>query len=336
MNTIQTGQTAGGLTGIPGKPVVAAPTAPPAAPDQVTLGQAPPAAPQTVQTPSGVVVTSARDQQGVALQAALPTGALLPAPVVIEGLISGKDSIFEARLVGSNQPLPAGMGADGKVYVQLEPSAPLVVFDPQTLDYGLASPMVAGPNGALQRQMQEIVHADGSRSVIYNEQFRSASQPGEQEHSFTRVDYKAGKLDAAQVTVRGAAAQLARAVSGEPSRPQAMTQGGASQVAAPGGAPRPWPSALSRIPRGRPSPIQETPLSAQAHPDGTITLSGGSLLDHAKQAATSGKLFDSPLMNWWKSRQAEAVRIVPFSAVLASNPGAVFPGLVEALSASSR
>lgn len=307
----------GGIPGAPTRVAAPAPAAPQAPADGVTLSQAPPA-PQTITTPSGVTAQVLRSQQGLAYSAALPAGAggMVPVGLLLQGATDGKTSQVQAVLADNPQvALPAGVGNDGRVYVQIEAGAPLVSFDPVSLDFGLSSPMTVDASGTQRRQLQELVHADGSRTLVHDEQI-TPGQNGAQQRSFTRIDAKNGQMSAAQVTQQ------------EGGQPQSgMTAGKIGMAVLTSGLSMLMPSGNGK---------QETALTATRNQDGSIGLGGGSFMDHAKKSATGGLKFDSPLMNWWKGRNAPSVNVMPFSVTMAANPGAVFPGVVSALMAQSQ
>lgn len=316
----------GGIPGAPTRVATPAPAAPQAPADAVTLGQAPPApaapVPQVVHTPSGVDAQVLCSQQGLAFEAALPAGAggLIPVGLLLQGITDGKQGQVQASVAGNQQPLPAAIGNDGRVYVQVEAGAPLVSFDPATLDFGLSSPMTVDQAGTQRRQLHEIVHADGNRMVIHDEQIKPGPQ-GTQERTFTRIDDRNGLVSGAQYTMheggKAAAPQQSTAMK---IGMAVLTNGMSLLMPQAGGAPR----------------DEQTAVTVQRQPNGAYSLAGGSFMDHAKKAATGGLRFESPLMNWMKGRNAPAVTVMPFSAVLATNPGAVFPGVMAALAAESQ
>lgn len=310
----------GGIPGAPSRVAAPAPAAPQAPADGVTLTQAPPA-PQTITTPSGVSAQVLRSQQGLAYSAALPAGAggMIPVGLLLQGATDGKTSQVQAVLADNPQvALPAGVGTDGRVYVQLEANAPLVSFDPVSLDFGLSSPMTVDASGTQSRQLQELVHADGSRTLIHDEKIQPG-QNGAQTRSFTRIDAKNGQMTAAQVTQQEGGQPQQQGMSAAKIGMAVLTSGMSLLMPSGGG-------------NGK----TETALTATRNADGSIGLGGGSFMDHAKKSATGGLKFDSPLMNWWKGRNAPSVSVMPFSVTMAANPGAVFPGVVAALMAAQQ
>jgi len=312
--------TLGGIPGAPAPVAAPAPAAPQVQPDSVQLGQAPPPpaapVPQDYHTASGVQARVVRDQQNVAFAATLPAGAggLVPIGLRLEGVSDGRQGQVQATLADNPEAkLPAAVGNDGRVYVQLEANAPLVSFDPVSLDFGLTTPLTVDPSGAQRRDFQEIVHADGSRMLIHDEQIQAGPQ-GAPVRTFTRIDDRSGVVKGARVTVNEGA-QATPQQSTLATVGMAVLTNGLSLLMPPGGAPR----------------YQESPLSVQRQQDGAYSVANGSLLDHAKGSVTGGLRMSSPLLNWMKGQNAQPIRLMPFSTVLAANPGAVFPGLVAAL-----
>ncbi len=314
----------GGIPGAPARVAAPAPAAPQFQPDAVTLGQAPPPpqvpVPQDYHTPSGIQARIVRDQQNLAFAVALPAGAggLLPVGLQIEGVSDGRQGQVQASVAGNEEAmLPAAMGNDGRVYVQLEANAPLVSFDPVSLDFGLTTPLTVDPAGVQRRQFQEIVHADGSRMLIHDEQIQPGPQ-GATVRTFTRIDDRNGMVKGARVTVN----------EGAPAAPQqstlatvgmAVLTNGLSLLMSPSQTPR----------------YQESPLNVQRQQDGAYSVAGGGFLDYAKESVSGGLRMSSPLMNWMKGQNAQPIRLRPFSTVMAANPGAVFPGLMAALTQPS-
>jgi hypothetical protein len=170
-------------TGVPGYPaqtggVASAPPPPPPLPGETVEFSAPaaPAAPATppgITTPSGVHSQHFSDQFGVGMKATLPAGVLLPAPVLIQLLQTPQGIQAEAHLENKDKTqVPVQMMNDGRLAVQLEnsPSAPLLMFNPTNLDYGLSSqPKQEG--GATKRALEETLHADGSRTLFQDTSF---------------------------------------------------------------------------------------------------------------------------------------------------------------------
>lgn len=128
--------------------------------DQVTLLARQPGVSQVsaseVRTESGVRVELLRTQQGLALTAALPAGQLLPLPLAIKMLQGpgGQLTLLQASQDGKS--VPTKLSSDGKILVQVDTDgkAPLAVFDPGNLSFGLAS-----------SQMKQTVQADGTTIV---------------------------------------------------------------------------------------------------------------------------------------------------------------------------
>ncbi len=120
---------------------------------------------QPVTYPSGLQFL--RDQSRSAFQAVLPAGGFLPVPLFIES-VNGQ---VTARAQNApDQSLPAQMCQDGKIYVHLQPNAPLAVFDPQTLEYGLTTEFTRDPQyGTSLREHAQLVATDGSRRSIFHE-----------------------------------------------------------------------------------------------------------------------------------------------------------------------
>ncbi|GMU56920.1 MAG: hypothetical protein AMXMBFR33_60660 [Candidatus Xenobia bacterium] len=108
-----------------------------------------------VKTESGVEAEVVRTQHGVALNASLPAGQLLPLPLAIQ-VLQGPGGRVTLQATRDGQSVPTRLAGDGKVLVQLDndSTAPLAVFDPGTLSFGLAS-----------AQMHETILADGTTLI---------------------------------------------------------------------------------------------------------------------------------------------------------------------------
>lgn len=122
-----------------------------------------------------------RDQSRVAFQAVLPAAGLLPVPLFIQS-VNGQ---ITARAQNApDQALNAQLCQDGKVYVHLQPNAPLAVFDPQTLEFGLTTEFKRDPQyGTTLRDHAMLVAPDGTRRSIFNEAV--GQLPGM--HHFTEI-----------------------------------------------------------------------------------------------------------------------------------------------------
>lgn len=146
---------------------------------------------QPVTYPSGLQFL--RDQSHVAFQAVLPAGGLLPAPLFIESV---NGSVVARAQNNPGQPLPATLCQDGKIYVHMQPNAPLAVFDPNTLEFGLTSEFKRDPQyGTTLRDHAQLVAPDGTRRSIFNEAV--GMMPGQ--HQFTEIrEGPQGQMSAAR------------------------------------------------------------------------------------------------------------------------------------------
>lgn len=134
------------------------------------------------------------DALGTGFRAALPAGALLPAPLMLEA-VEGR---VLARVEGSDKNLEAGFLPDGRVYVNADPanaSAPLVLFNPDNLDYGMISKEQQGPQGTT-RSLQEYIHADGGRTMVQKDEVRAdGTRSFNQVHQDAQGNLRAGHVD---------------------------------------------------------------------------------------------------------------------------------------------
>lgn len=180
------------------------PPPPPAIPgEQVILsGQDPHSVPQTapsqpVTTRSGVTAEMRQNQMGVGIMATLPAGPLLPVNVIIQAVQTPQGKQARAFLDNKEKTeVVAGFTPDGCVAVTLDkdPKAPLLMFNPENLDYGLSS-RVREENGWSGRSLIETIHADGSRSLNHGIQQRP---DGTTSYNFVHQDTQ-GNLSGARV-----------------------------------------------------------------------------------------------------------------------------------------
>lgn len=196
----------GGAPGYPQTPGVQTPAAPPPPPPlpgesvsfSAQTSAPPPSASPGITTRSGVHVLYTNHQYQAGLQASLPAGGLLPAPVMIHMLQTPQGAVAQAsvKVNGEQKNLPAQMMPDGRVAVQMEnnPNAPLLMFNPSNLDYGLSSQMK--PDGdARKRSLEETIHSDGSRTLLQDARFNADGST-----SYNRVEQSAdGRMQASHI-----------------------------------------------------------------------------------------------------------------------------------------
>lgn len=141
--------------------------------------------PNVVTTRSGVTAEMRTGQLGLGVLATLPAGALLPSSVVIDTFASPEGPQVKAHLDNADKtPVSANFTNDGRVCVTLEnsPTAPLLMFNPENLDYGLSSRNKT-EEGQVRRSLDEVVHADGSRSLYQDIKY---GQDGSTSYNFVR------------------------------------------------------------------------------------------------------------------------------------------------------
>lgn len=250
--------------------------------------------PQVRTLPSGVQIC--KDQGGVAFQAVLPAGPLLPCAVLVQSAQDGAVSA-QANIEGQAVPLNAARGNDGRVYVQADPSNPnLIYFEPQTENYGVNT----GFDPAGNCQKAQTITPDGTSISSFNEVNDGHSKTS------TRVYENARGVWGAKVTESLAAPQ--------------QGQGGLLQ------------QAQSFIGAGGRKPVQEDPVAVSGSAaQGYTVKGGGSLLDYGKQSTKAGfdGIFDwkqAPVQRWLRGRKQEELHLMPLSA---AGPGALFPSLLQ-------
>lgn len=354
--------------GIPVVPGDAPPT------EQVTLGQTPAAAAgwNAIQTNNQVNAQVLRDQGGQvnkALVATLSPGPLLPCAVKLEWNVDPqqplKASLVDRPDVKLNNPV---MADDGQIYVQLEPggpgsnpSAPFLVFNPQTLSHGLSDGMRQDGQGGFTRSMQEYQNTDGSFMLIANEQ-RKATPEGLLEKHFTRVDVSpTGMMKATDIDEAPTQGMLAGGLSGLWGQPKPQT----TTRETPATDVRPTQEGL-QITHGAPAGSYLPSLDELKEKAGQIgdqATTAATNLNHKTSGLLKGRMkefFDFGMgggllgkkghnvgQGLWNKATADTPPVAPqpapprisllhpFSPVMASNPGALFPGLATLLSATA-
>jgi O-acetyl-ADP-ribose deacetylase (regulator of RNase III) len=155
----------------------------------------------TVQTRSGINAEYIQSSLGTALKASIPAGTLLPTPILLESFQGEGGNKVQAYYEkdGEKMPVKTETGKDGRVYMQLDssPNAPLLMFDPGSLDYGLLAQSKTRDDGSTHRTLTETVHADGSRTLV---QDHKTARDGSQ--SYHQVEFDA------QGQARGGAVQV--------------------------------------------------------------------------------------------------------------------------------
>ncbi|GMU50949.1 MAG: hypothetical protein AMXMBFR33_00950 [Candidatus Xenobia bacterium] len=255
---------------------------------------------QTIKARSGLSATVRQDQMGVAIKATLPAGGgLLPIPVVLEGTLGGSWAARTGQDARETQ-----VGSDGRVYVQLEPGAPAVVFDPRNLDFGLSggcTPTQAGWN----RGQMELLDQNGVRKYIFNEEMEHVS-PGVVRNEYTEVRWDGQQLTANRV-IR--------------TQGQAQVESGGQLM-----------SGLKSYVHGPDN--QDIHLDVQGNADNSLTVTPPKLGQLASKNAVRLLFGDvvTPYMQHQKN-QGYAGTFMPLSAL---PPGTLFPALVGGLQAPPR
>ncbi|MHB2015833.1 MAG: hypothetical protein ACYCW6_02690 [Candidatus Xenobia bacterium] len=162
------------------------------------------------QSQSGVQFSAQGQGNNAVYTAVLPADRLYLGALKIQArVVNGALAQIAAQC--ANLPLAASLGADGKVAVDARVNNLQAVFDPATLDYGLATkpqpvaPQVPGGQSTYQA-LKEIVHADGSRSVIAGETdtvvpgANPQGPPQLTKSEFYQFDIKNGQVSARHVT----------------------------------------------------------------------------------------------------------------------------------------
>lgn len=261
---------------------------------------------QKWQGKSGASYEVATTPEGTRFHAEIPAG-LTDQPLEITGAWSKEGSAAIAHPAGKpDQAVQAQITPDGKIAVALAPNGPMAMFDPGTLDYGFSTPpqaqAQAGPNGrpVVFQAMQEVVHADNSHTIKAN---ATVTEEGggvsfnmltgvmpkmpHRETSYLEINDRNGQVTAKQVTETEAL---------NPQQPGFMGQ-------------------VNNLMSG--SGRTEQQMVAQRMPDGSYTISGnGDLMSHMKDSLKNPFSFQSPVGNWMKGRNQQAVPVRTFS----SNP----------------
>lgn len=282
---------------------------------------------QAWQARSGASYQTVTTEQGTQFQATLPAG-LTDQPLQIDGFSTPQGTRAVAHLVDHpEQAVAAQVTADGKLMVSLSPNGPLALFDPASLDYGVATPSVSTPKGqdmVTTTPLQEVVHADGSHTIKAN----------------ATVTEKAGGLSVGRMLIAGPLGMIPSAPEREVSYLQITDKGGqvtAAQVTehqtvnpkAPASSDLlgQLSSALGSLGSSLSGPAHsETPVAVTKSAPGTYQVAGGSgdLLDHMKASLKNPLSLQSPLASWLKSRNQTAQNLTSFSAnpVVLSSLGA--------------
>ncbi len=255
---------------------------------------------QTIKARSGLSAIVRQDQMGVAIKATLPAGGgLLPIPVVLEGTLGGSWAACTGEDARETR-----VGSDGRVYVQLEPGSPAVVFDPRNLDFGLSgtsTPTQAGWN----REQMELLDQNGVRKYLFNEEMEHVS-PGVVRNEYTEVRWDGQQLTANRVI-----------------RTQGQTpeQAGGQLL-----------SGFKNYVHGPDN--QDIQLGVQGNADNSLTITPPKLGQLASKNAVRLLFGDvvTPYMQHQKN-QGYAGTFMPFSAL---PPGTLFPALVGGLQAPPR
>lgn len=267
-------------------------------PQPPVMMQPPTQAPnQPVSLPSGVQIL--KDQGGVAFQALLPAGPLLPVRMMVMTALDGTTQA-QAEVNGQAVPLNSRAGTDGKVYVQVDPSNPnLVVFDPQSNEYGVTGPFQQnGPQ--VSRQHAQMIAPDGTKISVFNE---TSTAQGK---TYTRIyENPKGQVWGANVT----------------ETPPPVQQGSGGLL----------DKAQQLIGAGGRNPVQEAPLTVTGNSQQGYKVSGGSLLEYGKGSLSGGfdGIFDwknAPVQRWLRGRKQEELHLMPFSA---AGAGQLFPSLLQ-------
>lgn len=256
------------------------------------------------QSQSGIKHEIARRGQEERFHVEIPQG-LTPMPLEISG--GGQQGQIVAHAAGNPQAqLPAQMSPDGKYVITLSPNGAMAVFDPTSMDFGVASPPTqqATPQGnSTYTALQEVIHADNSHTLTAHAQITDSMgggggmgmmgmgmmMPGggtpTREVKYVQIDESAtGQVTAKQV------------VEKQPLAPQ---------------------SGFSKMMGGGPSRT-ETHLDASKLPNGSFAVGGGgSLWSHMKASMANPMVLQSPLKNWLSAKNQGPMTIPTFS----SNPG---------------
>lgn len=313
-----------------------------------------------VKTHNNVAAQVLRDQGShvhKALVATLSPGPLLPAAVKIEWNVDPNQPVKATLANRPDVKLNPMVADDGQIYVQLEPAgpnsnpqAPYLVFNPQTLSSGLSEGLRPDGQGGFTRGMQEYHNADGSFTLIANEK-RTPTQGGVvTEH--TRVDLGTdGKLVGADLQQRPAQG-LSGALGGLMGQNASTTSTPAQDV-------QMTPQGL-QFTHGTPNSLDQTlnQVRDKAHQWGEQASDAATAFNHKVSGKLEGRLkefWDFGMKGgllgtkgitlgtgmWNKTQPSQPptppapprVSVLhPFSPVLATTPGALFPGLQALMS----
>lgn len=295
-------------------PAQAAPQAPPAASDRVTLNQA--EAPgyaykheqdgqgvqyQTWSARSGVKYEVASRDDQTRFHVEIP-GGVSPAPLEISGAAAqGQPTQMIAHVAGNPaQQLPVEHTPDGKYLISMGNGGAVAMFDPQTMDFGLSTPasQQMAPTGQpmIYQALQQTVHADGSQTV--------------KAHATTAQSLPSngfgGMLGGVQAPVAETRyLQIDETATGQVTAKQVVERQDLQ------GAPGAFGQVSAAPAR------QETAVKAAKQADGSYAVSGGtSLMGHMKASLQNPFALQSPLLNWMRERNQPSAVIQTF----ASNP----------------
>ncbi|MHB2017593.1 MAG: hypothetical protein ACYCW6_11655 [Candidatus Xenobia bacterium] len=265
-----------------------------------------------------VVVHQEMTPQGqTSFQATLPQGKLLPDKLEVSGNPQGQvEAHFASR---PDQKFGGQRLPDGTVLIQVDPQRPLVMFNTESLDYGLATPRVQnGPNSEWQA-LREVVHADNSSTVIAGEQTTHNQVPvgpppmwgpnAAPPQAGVVTDTQFMQFDQRNGQVTGKKVQARVMPGAQQQGPSAQMQVASFLMLGPLGPllSRAWSGAGG-------SGVRETPLMVQQSPDGTLTPSaptqgGYGPLNTAGLVDTYKQFYSHPvdsIKNFWgfgKSQQ---------------------------------
>ncbi len=168
---------------------------------------------QTWQARSGVKYEVAQTPEGTRFHVDVPAG-MTAEPIEIVGASSPKEgSAIVAHPAGKpQQAVPAQVTADGRIAFSLMPNGPMAMFDPNSLDFGIATPgqQQPGPGGmpVMMQALQEVVHADSSHTIKANAVI--ADVPGKQGMFSMQPGVPHREVPAAEMALRRDGRDVAR------------------------------------------------------------------------------------------------------------------------------
>lgn len=234
------------------------------------------------------------------LSATLPAAPLIGAPIVLSVVrdAQGQGVSATAQVEGQDTSFQTHVQKDGSVYVDMGADEPWLYYNSNNNTYGLSSRPVQDATGAVHRERQQYVQADGSQTMIFDE----VSNPVKGEKTYTQVTSRGGELEALKIVDQG----------GKPYEPKEAA-----------GWKKGW--YVENPPKN--VGWKETPFSAAMRPDGRLVLTDDAPMEARERSAIrSGERPDyaqmkagwSSMMSWGKGlmgkSEAEPEVLTPFSA----------------------